>query len=118
MAGAVCVLREKFTRIRALGLLYGGGNGRRSFGAMNLVARVDQDRLRGKAFDGGGVVCGEGLDGATAFGTPMIGFQSGQNETGGHPLYIPFPRPWNGLIEIVDVEYQASIGGFVAAEIL
>jgi hypothetical protein len=48
----------------------------------------------------------------------MLGFQSGENDAGRHPLDIPFPGPWNGLVKIVDVEYEASVGGFIATQIL
>src|SRR5882757_5664647 len=84
MAGAIGVLREKIVRVRALGLLYGGQNGGRFLGAMNLVARIDEHRLRGEGLDGRAIARGEGFDRTTAFGTPMIRFQSGQNDASRH----------------------------------
>ena len=34
---------------------------------------------------------------------------SGDGKAGDQPLQIPFPGPRNGLVEIVDVEYQAPL---------
>src|SRR5580704_13563513 len=42
---------------------------------------------------------------------------SGEHHAGGETLDVPFPRGGQRLIEIVDVENQAPLGGTVTAEI-
>jgi hypothetical protein len=45
-------------------------------------------------------------------------FLSGEHETRREALHVPFPRTWNGLVKIIDVEHQSAVRCRIRAEVV
>src|SRR6476646_2356579 len=85
---------------------------------MNLMPRINQDRLFRESSNRIAIACRECLDCLTTARAAVIGFASREHDTRRHSLQVPFPWSSDRLVEIIDIEYQAAIGCFITAEIL
>ncbi len=85
--------------------------------AMHLVARELQHRHAGEEVDGGAVIGEErerGFDAQAALGAGVV---AGEDEAGGHAFDVPLEGAADGLVEVVEVEDEAAVGGGEGAEV-
>src|SRR5215469_13602120 len=72
---------------------------------------------RGKTSHRSAVAARHFLNGVPAATFTPSSFASSENQTRRQTLQVPFPRPGESLVEIVDIEYKVTFGRCICAKI-
>ena len=101
----------------ALGLGERGVHGPGQIDAVHLKPVHFQQRHAGKSAHLRGVALDAGRSGLARGAVFVSGGAAGQHQRGRHALQVPLEGAADGLVEVVDVEDEASVGRGVSAQV-
>ena len=104
-------------RSGALGQLEDCRDGLHAVQTVDLEARQVEHWHAREGVHHGAIAAKEGAGGVVADALPDAGLLPRQQKAGGHSLDIPLEGAADGLVEIVEVEYEATVGSCEGTEV-
>jgi hypothetical protein len=101
----------------ALGDAHDLGDGLDVVQAVDLVAREGEHRHAREGVHDAAIARQEGKCGVAAVAALRACLAAGEDEAGGHALDVPLERAADGLVEVVNVEEEVTVGRGEGAEV-